>query len=41
MQVIQETFPGGARLTGYLRDVTEAMPDYNQRPAVLILPGGG
>lgn len=41
MQVIQETFPGGARLTGYLRDVTEAMPDYNRRPTVLILPGGG
>lgn len=41
MQVIHKTFPGGAEMTGYLRDVTESMPAYNQRPAVLILPGGG
>lgn len=41
MQMIHEAFPGGARLTGYVREETEAMPLYNTRPAVLLLPGGG
>lgn len=41
MEVYRYTLPGGARLTGYLRDVTESMADYNVRPAVLVLPGGG
>lgn len=41
MEVYTHTFPGGARLTGYLRDHTESMPGYNTRPAVLIFPGGG
>lgn len=35
------TLPGGARLTGYLRDATDPMPAYNVRPAVLVIPGGG
>lgn len=41
MEVYRHTLPGGARLTGYLRNETEAMPAYNVRPAVLVLPGGG
>lgn len=41
MQFYQDTLPGGAQLTGYLRDDTDCMPDCNVRPAVLILPGGG
>lgn len=41
MQFYSHTLPSGARLTGYLRDETSEMPDYNVRPAVLILPGGG
>lgn len=41
MEVYHYTLPGGARLTGYLRDATEPMPAYNVRPAVLVIPGGG
>lgn len=41
MEIYTHTLPSGARLTGYLRDVTESMPGYNVRPAVMILPGGG
>lgn len=41
MHLYNHTLPSGAVLTGYLRDVTEPMPGYNIRPAVLILPGGG
>ena len=41
MQIYHDTLPGGATLTGYLRDATESIPDYPVRPAVLILPGGG
>lgn len=41
MQLLEEHLPSGARLVGYLRDETDVMPDYNIRPAVLILPGGG
>lgn len=40
MEVVHKTFPGGAKIIGYLRDVTESMPDYNRRPAVLVIPGG-
>ena len=41
MEIYHDTLPGGAKLTGYLRDATESIPDYPVRPAVLILPGGG
>lgn len=41
MQIYHHSLPGGAVLTGYLRDETTEMPAYNIRPAVLILPGGG
>lgn len=41
MQIYTHTLPGGAVLTGYLRDETTEMPAYNTRPAVLIVPGGG
>ena len=41
MQIYTHTLPGGAILTGYLRDETTEMPAYNTRPAVLIVPGGG
>lgn len=41
MQFYSHTLPGGAGLTGYLREETAEMPNYNIRPAVLILPGGG
>jgi len=41
MQIYTHTLPGGAVLTGYLRDETVEMPAYNTRPAVLIVPGGG
>ena len=40
MEIVHKTFPGGASIVGYLRDVTESMPDYNRRPAVLVMPGG-
>lgn len=40
MEIVHKTFPGGASIIGYLRDVTESMPDYNRRPAVLVMPGG-
>lgn len=41
MQLYETFLPGGAWLRGWVRDNTEAMPEYNVRPAVLILPGGG
>lgn len=41
MELYTYTLPSGAVLTGYLREMTESMPDYNVRPAVMILPGGG
>lgn len=41
MQSYAYTLPSGATLTGILRQPSEKMPDYNVRPAVLILPGGG
>lgn len=41
MQLYETTLPGGAWLRGWVRDATESMPDYNVRPAVLVLPGGG
>lgn len=41
MQFYSHVLPSGAKLTGYLREETTEMPDYNIRPAVLILPGGG
>lgn len=41
MRLYEHTLPGGARLVGYLRDVSDKMPDYNTRPAVVVLPGGG
>lgn len=41
MQLYEHTLPGGAWLRGWVRDASEAMPDYNVRPAALILPGGG
>lgn len=41
MELYQYTLPGGAPLTGYLREQTAEMPGYNTRPAILILPGGG
>lgn len=41
MQLYEKTLPGGAVLRGWVRDEAEAMPDYNVRPAVLVLPGGG
>lgn len=41
MRLYEHTMPGGARLVGYLRDLSESMADYNTRPAILILPGGG
>lgn len=41
MQIYTHTLPSGAVLTGYLRDETAEMSDYNIRPAVLLLPGGG
>lgn len=41
MRFYQKTLPGGAALTGYLREETAEMPNYSVRPAVLILPGGG
>lgn len=41
MRVYEYTLPSGAKLTGYLREPAEQMPDYAVRPCVLILPGGG
>lgn len=41
MQFYEHTLPSGARLVGYLRDETTEMPEFNVRPAMLILPGGG
>ena len=41
MQLYETTLPGGAWLRGWVRDATESMPDFNVRPAVLVLPGGG
>lgn len=31
----------GAMLTGYLREASEELPGYENRPAVLVIPGGG
>ena len=33
--------PNQARLTCYLQDQSDAMPNTNIRPAALIFPGGG
>ena len=41
MEIYKHTLPGGAELVGYLRDETSEMPNFNTRPAMLILPGGG
>ncbi len=41
MRLYEYALPGGASLTGYLRQPSESMPDYTVRPGVLILPGGG
>lgn len=41
MRVYEYKLPGGAKLTGYLREPAEQMPDYAVRPGVLIMPGGG
>lgn len=41
MKLYQTTLPGGAQLTGYLREPAPEMPLVQKRPAVLILPGGG
>ena len=41
MHLYQFNLPGGAVLTGYLRQPSQSMPDYAVRPGVLILPGGG
>ncbi len=30
-----------AKLTGYLREATGEMPEYANRPAILVIPGGG
>lgn len=41
MRVYEYSLSGGAKLTGYLREPSDSMPEYRVRPAVLILPGGG
>ncbi len=41
MRLYEHTLPGGARLVGYLRDVSDKMPGYDIRPAVVVMPGGG
>ena len=41
MKMIQLTLPGGAQLQGVLREPSAEMPGYRQRPAMLVLPGGG
>ena len=41
MQLITQTFPGGATLTGWVHARVESCPSFDKRPAVLILPGGG
>lgn len=41
MKLLEYTLPSGASLTGWLREPSEKMPGYEERPAVLILPGGG
>ena len=41
MQLITQTLPGGAVLTGWVRAPIDSCPAFDRRPAVLILPGGG
>ena len=41
MQLITHTLPGGARLTGWIHASVESCPSFDNRPAVLVLPGGG
>ena len=41
MQLMTQTLPGGAVLTGWLRAPIDSCPAFHTRPTVLILPGGG
>lgn len=41
MKSVELSLPGGAVLAGLLRTPSERMPGYRERPAVLVLPGGG
>lgn len=41
MRLYEYSLPGGAKMTGYLREPAEHMPDYAVRPGILIIPGGG
>ncbi|MCI6884256.1 alpha/beta hydrolase [bacterium] len=41
MELYKTILPGGAELTGYLRDNCPEMPTVAVRPAMLIFPGGG
>lgn len=41
MQLITQTLPGGAVLTGWIRARIDSCPAFDLRPGVLILPGGG
>ena len=38
---IETLNPCGSRLTVYLRDAEQAMPLFQTRPLVLVIPGGG
>ncbi|HUM83223.1 MAG TPA: alpha/beta hydrolase [Lachnospiraceae bacterium] len=40
MRIEKVVFPGGASLTGYLRDTSKEMPGFDRRPAVILCPGG-
>jgi hypothetical protein len=40
MRIEKVVFPGGASLTGYLRDASKEMPGFDRRPAVILCPGG-
>ena len=41
MRLIKEKIGEYGELTGYLRDISPAMPNIERFPAILILPGGG
>lgn len=41
MHLEEAVLSGGGKLTVYLRDASQAMPDALRRPVVVVVPGGG
>ena len=40
MELVREELPGGGSVTGWLHPLCGDAPDYDARPAVLVIPGG-